>query len=448
MVWWRAEQERLEEEGILGNIERFVSNVISGLKTKRSSQGPGRPAVMPALALWAGMLVCVLRKATTQSALWRLLRVEGLWWFPRYEVCDQAVYKRLATEGIRPLVELFEHVTSLLCKRLGQQSAMKKLATFAKGIYVLDQSTLEKLARKLPTLRGLPAGDPRLLGGAIAALFDLRRQLWCKVIHTDNAVQNEKVLARQVVEGLPAGSLILADLGYFAFAWFDWLTGHGYWWVSRLKGRVTYELQHVYYEQGETLDAIVWLGKYRADRAAEAVRLVCFRIDGILYRYVTNVLDPLVLPLEQIAALYARRWDIEMAFALVKRSLGLHLLWSAKPQVIEQQLWAVLIISQILGALRLEIAQRAGCDVFEVSIALMVEYLPQYAAKGLDPIATFVQHGRRVGFIRPSRRIQIRAPSIAPQHIVPMPQHLTLHRTARYAQKNCTSRNQAHRGPD
>ena len=40
--------------------------------------------------------------------------------------------------------------------------------------------------------------------------------------------QNEKVLARELVEELPAGTLVVADLGYFGFAWFDWLTDRGY----------------------------------------------------------------------------------------------------------------------------------------------------------------------------------------------------------------------------
>ena len=30
-----------------------------------------------------------------------------------------------------------------------------------------------------------------------------------------------KVLARELVEELPAGTLVVADLGYFGFAWFD-----------------------------------------------------------------------------------------------------------------------------------------------------------------------------------------------------------------------------------
>ena len=50
------------------------------------------------MALWAGLLVCVLRGFGSQLAVWRLSERQ-LWFFPRFEVTDQAVYKRLHTAG-------------------------------------------------------------------------------------------------------------------------------------------------------------------------------------------------------------------------------------------------------------------------------------------------------------------------------------------------------------
>ena len=88
--------------------------------------------------------------------------------------------------------------------------------------------------------------------------------------------------------------------------------------------------------------------------------LVQFQVGQTRYRYVINVLDPQQRSRREIATVYARRWDIELAFQTIKQHLGLHLLWSAKPVAIQQQVWAVLIIAQILQALRLEIAGRAG----------------------------------------------------------------------------------------
>ena len=167
------------------------------------------------------------------------------------------------------------------------------------------------------------------------------------------------------------------------------------------------------------------------------MRLVSLRLGDRTYQYVTNVLDPLQLTPLAIVRLYGRRWDIEMAFNLVKTHLGLHLLWSSKLSVILQQVWAVLIISQILQALHLEIAGRAGVDPAEVSMALLVQSLPFFAQRGQDPVAFFVERGRAAGLIRPSRRIQRQAPAVPPDQIQPLPPDLPLRRTPRYAQRKC-----------
>lgn len=424
----------------ISDVERFLREVISLLEPDTGSRrGRGRPAVLPAMALWAGLLVCVLRGMNSQLAVWRLLSATGLWDYPRFPVCDQAVYNRLARDGVSTLQWLFHQISGILDGQFAS-GALKGLAPFATHVYALDESTLDKVARLLPALRGLPAGDSRLLPGRLSALFDLRKQQWRRVEHVPDPLRNEKLRARKMVEDLEKGSLILCDLGYFAFAWFDWLTDHDYYWISRLRARTSYEILHQYYEGDDILDAIIYLGKYRADRAAHAVRMVSFRVGNRKFRYITNVLDPQILPIKTIVELYARRWDIELAFNLVKRHLGLHLIWSAKTVVIQQQIWAVLIISQILQALRMKIADRAAVDPFDVSMALLAKYAPSLARDGHDPVEVFVERGRHARFIRPSTRKEIKAPTIPEDELQPMPEGLILVRKPRYAQRKCHRR--------
>ena len=427
---------------VVADIEQFLCEAITTLTPAEpgpGQRGPGRPRVLPALCLWAGLLVCVLHGFTSHLALWRLLTSRDCWRYPRVAISDQALYHRLARDGTGPLEHLFQHLSTLLAERLAPYS-VTTLAAFATGVYALDQTTLDQVARLLPALQTVPAGAAALLPGALAGLFDLRRQQWARVEYLADPRQNEKVAAREMVAGLPVGSLILADLGYFGFAWFDALTDAASWWLSRLRAKTSYTLIHAYYQRGETLDAVVWLGAHRADRAKHAVRLVQFRQGGTLYRYVTNVLDPTVLPMAEIARLYARRWDIELAFNLVKTHLGLHLLWGAKPVVVLQQVWAVFIIAQVLQALRLEIAGRAGGDPYEVSLPLLVEYLPFLAARGLDPVTVFVEQGRALRFIRPSSRTVIVAPELPPDELAPLPPGVVLLRPPRYAQRKCGPR--------
>jgi len=427
-----------DRERVVGEVEGLLREVIGGLEPEPGDvrRGvPGRPRVLPGLCLWAGLAVCVLRGFTSQQGLWRLLSTVGLWLYPRILVTDQAVYDRLATGGAAPLEGLFARLSALLAGRLAP-SAEATLAPFAAEVVALDETTLDPVARILPTLRAVPTGDARLLPGKLAGLFDLRCQHWRKVAHQDDPHQNDKVAARAMLDGLPRWSLVLADLGYFGFAWFDDRTDRSRWWISRLRKKTSYTVIHPFYDDGTTFDGLVWLGAHRADRAKHAVRLVRFRVGQAVFSYVTNVTDPRVLPILEIARLYARRWDIELAFLLIKRHLNLHLLWSSKDVIVLQQVWAVLIIAQILQALRLEIAGRAGVAPFDVSLALLVQYLPHFAATGQDPVACFVERGRAAGFIRPSTRTAIRAPHIPPQALAPPPADLVLLRTPRYARRN------------
>jgi hypothetical protein len=397
--------------------------------------GPGRPRILPALALWAGLLVCVLKGFSSKLDLWRLLSQRSLWFYPRFALSDQAVYDRLDRAGVAPLEKLFCQISSLLKERLAP-FALKGLAPFASEVVALDDTTLDPIARKLPSLRQLPKGDKGLLPGRLAGLFDLRRQQWIRIHHTPDPERNEKLIAREMVSDLPRGSLILADLGYFGFAWFDYLTESGYHWISRLRSKTSYEMLHSYYHRGEVFDGLVYLGAYRADRAAHAVRLVQFKVGPTSYQYITNVLDPGTLPILEIAKLYARRWDIELAVNLIKTHLGLHLLWSVKEVTILQQVYAVLVISQILQALRMEVAGRAEVDPFDVSMELLIRWMPQYGRDGEDPVAGFVREGRDMLFIRPSRRTLIRAPEIPIDQIDPLPSDIILVRQPRYANRN------------
>jgi hypothetical protein len=421
---------------LLDQVEFFIQQAILQMPPEPLPSGRGRPRVLPSLALWAGMLVCVLRGFSSLLALWRLLQQASFWFYPRFPVSDQAVYDRLEKEGSAPLQRLFTQISECLQSHLAPFATLN-LAPFATQVVALDETTLDQVARSLPALQPVPKGDDRLLPGKLAALFDLRRQQWLNIEYVEYVHQNCKVLARKMIQALPKGTLILADLGYFGFEWFDYLTDNSYHWISRLRQKTSTEIIHTFYQKGDTFDGLVWLGAYRADQAAHAVRLVQFRVGQHLYRYITNVTDPNRLPMLEIAQLYARRWDIELAFKTIKQHLGLHLLWSAKTNIILQQVWAVLIIAQILQALQIEIAARAGADPFEVSLALLVEYLPQFAYTGQDPIKAFVEQGRQLRLIRPSRRTVVSAPLIPPEELLPIPEGLILTRTPRYSQRRC-----------
>jgi Transposase DDE domain len=399
----------------------------------------GAPAKLPMQQLWLGMLAGTIRQAKHMSSIWRNLCLENTGTFPAVHLTYEAIRKRLLSAGTQPLQQLFASLSVALASwALAQQPSALGVAGFATQVVALDETTLDAVRRLTQELRDLPKGDPHVLVGKLAGLFDLRLQRWVRMQFRADVLAGCNIGVLTLLAGLPTGSLILADLGYFSFPWFDYLTEQGYFWVSRLKERTTYQIKEVlaYDDRQGLLDAIVWLGKYRADRAGNAVRLVICSSGDRQYGYLTNVLDPTQLSMQDIAQLYARRWDIELAFKLLKCELGLQIWWAARPELVMIQLWIALILAQILHALQLHVAMQAEVEPFDISLHVMVDLLGSMPAGPTPVLDRLIEQGRFLGLIRPSTRMRIVVPELEPHMICPVPVLKDLTRQARYAQRN------------
>lgn len=339
--------------------------------------------------------------------------------FAPVQVTDQAIYNRIEGASIR-LQWLFESISAWLRPRV-ECWQDRRLAPFASQVYATDVSLLDRMARALPWLRTLADGAPGLLAGQISALFDVRRQQWVRVDCWPQAHDNCKEHVLTLLERVEAGVLILFDRGYLSFPIFDALSARGIWWISRYANQVSYHISHICYQADGVLDAVVYLGTWRSNQAKYPVRLIQFWWQGRHYQYLSNVLDPHRLPLADVVRLYARRWDIELAFRLLKDFLALHHLWSAKWAVVQVQLWCCLILAQVYHALQVEIAGQAGVDVFEVSLDLLTRLTPGWLERGRIPLEHAVRFGRELGVIRPSTRHRIEVTWIDPTWVIPPP---------------------------
>lgn len=364
--------------------------------------GPGRPQTVSWPHLWLGLLISVLLGMKSYQDWWRRMCSEWIGPFAPVHLTDDALIKRLKEAGITPLLSLLQSISAQLASQL-QHLVTCPLAPFASRIVCIDETTWDAIKRHLKVLRDIPAGDVRLLPGKLAGRFNIATQQWELLQWRNNVVANCKVEVLSLLEGLPAFALILFDLGYFSFAWLDYLTQMQYWFVCRLREKVSYRLVHTFYRHEGILDALVWVGAYRS-RCGYMLRLVRFYDGKDLRIYLTNVLDPTQLSMRQVAELYARRWDIELAFKTLKVSLGLSHWWSSQPILIQQQCLLVLIVAQILQALRLQIAAQAQVDPFEVSLPLLIDYVPFFIRTRQEPVSWVMAHGKRLGFIRPSSR--------------------------------------------
>lgn len=395
-----------KQEQVLDLFKESCRTVVCPQK-----KGAGRPAKVCWSHLCLALLVCFLRGWNAQLEVWRLIGSETVGLFAPVTVSDQAVYNRIE-QAPQHMRQVFESVSAWLRDRLAGREE-RDLAPWASEVYATDASTLDRMARVLPWLRQLAPTDYARLGGQINALFDVRRQQWVRVDFWREAKANCKQHFFSLIEAVQAGALLLMDRGYFSFALFDELTRQGIWWISRYANRATYQISFTCYQADGVLDAIIYLGT-GADQAQYPVRLIQFWRGKRHYQYLTNVLDPHQLSLANVVALYARRWDIELAFRLLKEHLNLNHLWSAKWPVIQVQLWCGLILAQVYHALQVEIAAQAEVEVFDVSIEVLVRLTPGWLSRGLRPIEQAVRFGRIIGLIRPSTRHLIEVPWIDP----------------------------------
>lgn len=398
----------------------------------------GRPARLSGRLLAAGVLWCMLHGWVSQWDLWRRISCFGVGTLAAVPVCDQAIYNRLHHEGTAVMQQLCAQISHWLWQWLAPYEDCR-LAPCATQIVALDESTMDAVNRWLKELRNVSVGDKTLLAGRLAGLFDIRRQQWLRLDWLPDALANCQVQAQEMLAGLQKGALLLFDLGYYNFAWFDSLTHQGFWWVARLRSNGSYTLEHVLVHRDGYMEALVFLGAYRSDRAAYLLRLVRVRYRGQWYSYLSNCLDPLQIRGADIVALYARRWDIELGFRMLKDHLGLRWLWSAKMSVIGTQLWATVLLAQLLHALQVQVAAEMAVEPFDVSLELLWRYLPEVAQRAVRHRQTVIEVIKEIGvalkLIRPSTRLHRVVPVIDWQDIVLPPADLVWLRPPRYAHK-------------
>ncbi|GCE04850.1 IS4 family transposase [Dictyobacter aurantiacus] len=418
---------------IVGCLQRLIEP--SDPPAAAVSRPRGRPAVLSSEHLCLAVLLALLRGLKSYACVWRLITWSGVGHFPLLPHTRDAIRKRLLHTSLDVWQRLLLRVSTGLHAQT-QAVAQCDLLPWVSHIFALDQTTLDAVQRRMQDVRDEAVDSPRLLVGRLAALFDVRRQQWVRILFREDVFANEKLLVQDVVRGLPAGSLLLADLGYFSFPWFDWLTDQGFFWLSRMREKTSYQILHVFVQQGTTLDALVWLGAYRADRCAHRVRLIQFEHHGKLYQYLTNICEPDRLSMSEAARLYARRWEIELAFKALKCTLGIRVWWSCDPLLVLQQLFAAFILAQVLHALHAQVAFAAQVPLFDVSLPVLATLLAQAPTRsgGQPLIQRLLEVGRRQGLIRPSRRIEPAVPALLRSY-TPAPPDLPTIRPPRYAHR-------------
>ena len=346
---------------------------------------PTMAAVVPTLA-W--------RQVPSVGEPVRTLERERLLWVPPLRVSQQAPSPRLRCLPAALFARLFHELLPTLRARAAARTRprppvlARARAHFA-HVWAVDGTTLEQVFAEVGLLR---AGASAPLGGTVEAVLDLESKLPVQLWLDDAPAANDKRFLDRLKALLPANVLLVVDRGFYASPFFDWLSEHGHGFVTRARSRTALSVERVLAEGPTLRDRVVRLGQYRSNPCAPPVRLVEVQVDGKWRGYLTNVLDPRVLPAADVVDLYGRRWRIEEAFLVTKRLLGLSDLWSGAFTAIELQAWATWLLYAVLIDLTDAVAQELDQPLDALSVEMVYRGLYHFAVafhqgRATDPVA-------------------------------------------------------------
>lgn len=326
------------------------------------------------------VLAMIWRRIPGVCTLQRMLAQERILWASPLQVSQPALSERFLTFPAELFERILFRVIACLPDRVQQRqrpqtALMKGLTQRFTACYAVDGTTLEALFRKLKSLQGTPEAP---LAGHVVAVVDLFTHLPAKLWCFDNPQSNDKLTLPDLLAWLTPGNLLVFDLGYFSFSFFDDLTDQSCYFVTRLRQKTSYEVQQVLIDRPQVREQIVKLGKYRSNPSCHPVRLIEIYLNQQWYTYVTNALDPKQLSILEIVSLYTRRWHIEITFLLVKRLLDLAYLWVGSYNGVQLQVWSTFLFYAILIDLCDEVAEQLQLPLERISVEMVYRSLYFY----------------------------------------------------------------------
>lgn len=348
------------------------------------------------------VLSLIWRQVSGVCDLVRVLGTEGLLWVTEpLTVSQQAVSGRLGSLPADLFRRILQNVLVQMESRWQQRERpLPPEIAWAQARYtdvlVHDGSTLDALVRKVGLLR---ESETNPLAGRMTALLSLVTRLPRQVWYEADPQAHDQRFWPQILAALPAGALLIFDLGYTNFGRFLELGAAQITFVTRAKSNLAFQLERVIVRSAQVHDQLVWIGS-NSDR--QLIRLVQVLYQGKWYRYLTNELDPERLPAAYVLALYHQRWRIEDAYAIVKRLLGLAYFWTGAENGVQLQLWATWLLYALLVDLTDAVAEALDQPFAAISMEMVYRSLYYFTqayqrGKATDVVAYFAANTKLFG---------------------------------------------------
>lgn len=392
-------------------MELLTPGTFANLKNVTDKERHLRERVLTLPVMAAIMLSLVYRQVRYLSEIVRVLEQEGLLWVEARSVSKQALSQRLMSLPASLFMQMFhqvvERIRATSTTASVSQSWQKVQQQFG-AVWIADGSTLERLQRQLGQLQ---AQQKNPLAGKLMMVVEVFSHRPVAAWYDQDAQRHETSWWDELLALLPHGGLLVLDLGFFGFEWFDTMSATGKYFLTRQK-------QHVRYQLVQTLDAgtyyrdeIIQMGVHHTNPCQHPVRQVSVLWGKTWYRYLTNVLDPRLLSAQQVCQLYRCRWRIEEAFLLTKRLLGLAYLWAGGRNAVQIQIYTTWIFYAVLNDLCTEVAVALQQPLERISVEMVFRSLYHFARAQqrdatVELIPFLVQHQRSLGLVKQERKRQ------------------------------------------
>ena len=328
-----------------------------------------------------------------QSSAREVLRcvLEGVQWLAgpgrKVQVAgDSGISQARTRLGCEPLERLHDELVGPLAEQ-GTRGAWYRqwrlVSIDGSTLEVADEPRNEQAFGRPGASRGRSAFPQMrmvsLLEGGTHVLFGTRMGSYAR---------SELALAEEVIGGLEAGMLCLADRHFYGFELWRRARATGADLLWRVK-------KNQYLPCEQRLRDGSYLSTVYAPRPQRSggvrVRVVEYRLEGVeesepLYRLVTSVLDPERAPARELAALYHERWEIETAFDELKTHLrGARMVLRSKtPELVKQEFFGLLLAHYAVRKLMHEAALKADLDAdclsFLHTVRVVRRKLPLFVA--------------------------------------------------------------------
>ncbi|WP_297486745.1 IS4 family transposase [Ferrovum sp.] len=204
----------------------------------------------------------------------------------------------------------------------------------------------------------------------------------------------ELTLAEAVIDQADASMVVTADRNFFGFPFWQRACKTGAKLLFRVKKNLRLPCERSLAD-GSYLTTLYPSDTDRRHQTnGTVVRVVEYQLDGIpdpepAYRLITNWLEAEAAPAVELAALYHRRWTIEQTFDEFKVHLADRavVLRSKRPELVEQEFYALLIAHAAIRRLMTEAAARTAQSSEDLSFIHAVRVLKRRlpAASAIPP---------------------------------------------------------------